>query len=169
MQNTNDDARKSLINLLKMAHSGELAAILAYEGHALAVFDEQEKRDIRKIQNEEVVHRNKVKQILGKLGESPSLVREMYMWLIGSVVGLVCLLTKYLPTSWFFAMYGAGKLEANNILEYSHAAQFAVKAGLPQLVPELMEMSAVEAQHEEYFHKKTASHFLGGYIPLWRH
>ncbi|MBI3633078.1 MAG: demethoxyubiquinone hydroxylase family protein [Candidatus Vogelbacteria bacterium] len=166
--NNADSARRSLVHLLRLAYSGELAAVLAYEGHLMAVFDKQEKRDIRKIQNDEVEHRNRVKYILNQLGERPSLIREIVMWCIGSTVGLVCLLTKYFPMSWFFAMYGAGKLEANNILEYSHAAEFAVRAGMPHLVPDLMGMSNTEREHEEYFYQKVISHCMSRHVLVWR-
>jgi demethoxyubiquinone hydroxylase (CLK1/Coq7/Cat5 family) len=49
--------REMLIHILRMAYSGEKAAGYAYSGHWRSVKDPTERRQIRKIENEEWEHR----------------------------------------------------------------------------------------------------------------
>lgn len=162
------ESRKALINLLKRAYSGERAAILAYDGHGRSCWKFEEMKEIMKIQDDELRHRRRVKEILTELGSRPDKFREIRMWVIGKAVGISCMIGAFLPFGWFFAMYGAGKLEANNILEYEHAAMHAYEAGINHFVPDLLEMSETEWDHEKYFHDKIRSHWLYEYVPVWK-
>ena len=53
-----------LVDLLKKAYSAEKAAAFAYQGHAGAVKNPQEKKAIRQIEIDEWNHREEVLQIM---------------------------------------------------------------------------------------------------------
>ena len=65
-------------------------------------------------------------------------------------------------------MYGAGKLESQNIGEYEEAADFAVQSGHLELLDDLLTMAEVEWDHEKYFRDKCRSHFLYKWFPKWK-
>lgn len=161
------EAREALIGILRLAYSGELAAMLAYQGHALSVSSPAERDEIRKIEEDERRHRARVGEMLAELGASISPLRELKMRLIGLSVNFACRLTGRLPGGWFFAMYGAGRLESRNIVEYEHAARYARQAGKEAFVADLLEMARVEWDHEKYFHDKIRSHALYQRVPAW--
>lgn len=60
MSHTAQDTRRKLVRLLQLAYSGEKAAALAYQGHATSVKDPAEAAMIRKIENDEWIHRENV-------------------------------------------------------------------------------------------------------------
>jgi hypothetical protein len=68
---------------------------------------------------------------------------------------------------WFGPMYGAARIERNNVGEYERAAGFAVGAGHPEMVPRLVEMAEVEWDHELWFRERAASHRLWRLFPHW--
>ncbi len=162
------EAREALVKLLQMAYSGERAAYEAYEGHKISVLWWGEFADIEEIQSEELQHIYSVSDMLDEMGEAIDTRRESRMEFIGMLVGIACRIGAWLPFGWFLAMYGAGKLEASNVLEYEHAAKYASFCGYDRFVPELMEMAETERRHEKYFREKVESHFLSSVIPIWR-
>ena len=64
-------------------------------------------------------------------------------------------------------MYGAGKLESRNIREYETAARYARDAGCHEFIDCLLEMAAVEWDHEHYFRSCVLRHALGRRLPIW--
>jgi hypothetical protein len=64
-------------------------------------------------------------------------------------------------------MYGAGKLERRNIVEYEDAARYAAGCGKVEFVDCLLTMAEVEWEHEQYFRAKVLSHSLGRLLPIW--
>lgn len=158
----NQTAKAELIWLLQNAHAGELAAYHAYDGHYKSVRDPLEKKEILKIRDEEWVHRDCVLDLLTQLGAAPRASRERLMNAIGLAIGFLCHIG-----GWLIPMYGAGQLEAGNVMEYVTAARLAHKAGCSQFVPALLHMAEVEWDHELYFRKKVLSHPLKRWIPLW--
>lgn len=64
-------------------------------------------------------------------------------------------------------MYGAGKLERGNIVEYEHAAAHARDCGRPEFIDCLLAMAEVEWEREKYFREKVQGHFLARWIPIW--
>lgn len=68
---------------------------------------------------------------------------------------------------WFFPMYGAARLEAQNIREYEVAARLAHVAGLEAMCEPLLEMAEVEWDHEQYFRTKAMQHVLWRVMPKW--
>ena len=156
-------AREELIALLQLAHSGELAASLAYTGHAASVRDPDERARIEQIKAEELDHRARVRAMMDALGVVPDPKRERRLQRIGKMISAFCHVG-----GWFGPMYGAARLERKNIGEYDRAARFAVDAGYPEFVDDLIDMSEVEWEHEKFFREKCESHWLWRVLPSWR-
>jgi len=157
-----NDARRRLVRQLQLAHAGELAAGHAYRGHWLSLPEGGERERIRRIEEEEWHHRRLVAAILRDLGAAPRPLREAVFWLIGRSLGLLCHVT-----GWFPPMYGAGRLERGNIVEYEDAAVYARASGHEELVDCLLTMAEVEWDHEQYFRSRVAGHRWLRFLPLW--
>jgi hypothetical protein len=155
-------ARPLLARRLRLAHAAELAAALAYVGHARSVRDPDECRAIAAIGDDERRHRARLGDMLASLGARPSPWRERLMTLIGRAISAFCHVG-----GWYLPMYGAGRIERRNIAEYEEAARLALLAGRPDLVDDLLEMGEVEWDHELYFRTKAASHRLSRIIRPW--
>ncbi len=154
--------RRALIKLLQSACSGELAATFAYRGHWKSVSDPAEREHIRTIEDEERHHREQVIGLLRELGAAPSPLREAIFWTIGRTLGAICHIS-----GWFFPMYGAGRLEQGNIIEYENAAIQAVACDQSHMLDCLLDMAEVEWEHERYFREKVTGHVLLRIFPLW--
>ncbi len=155
-------ARRKLIQTLKNAYSGELGAIQAYKGHRKSVSDPAEKEMIHRIEIEEIIHRERVGEILYLLGEGPAIHQEKAMGMVGKVLGFLCSFS-----GWFAPMYGAGLLESRNIREYEEAAEYALAAGHIEFLDDLLIMAEVEWEHEKFFREKCRTHFLYRWFPKW--
>ena len=68
---------------------------------------------------------------------------------------------------WFSPMYGAGRLEWSNIVEYEDAALFASRCGHHEMIDCLLTMAEVEWEHEKYFREKVTGHWMLRIFPLW--
>lgn len=162
---------KVLVKLLQNAYSGELAAIHAYRGHARSVRDTGEQVEIAKIGQEEADHRDQVGIILKKLGAQPRKPRELAMSFIGQSINLICRvggIFNFFNLGWYASMYGAGRLEASNIMEYLTAARIAEQSGESSFVEPLLIMAEVEWDHENYFRQKCRESRWVYFIPLWK-
>jgi demethoxyubiquinone hydroxylase (CLK1/Coq7/Cat5 family) len=153
-------ARQLLVRILQSAYSGELAAAHAYRGHRRSLSDPEEQEHIRRIEDEEWLHREKVGRILSELQAGPRRLKELKMLLIGRAIGLSCHVA-----GWFLPMYFAGRLESRNVNEYESAAEHACTLGLAEFASELRIMAVVEKEHEVFFMQTIASHRL---LPLMR-
>ncbi len=147
--------RNRLIHTLHMAYSGEKAAGYAYNAHWKSVKNIEQRQRIQKIENEEWAHREIVGQMLSFLGSRPQILRELQMATIGRTVGFACYII-----GWFLPMYFAGRLESANIKEYEVAAFHATALNLPDFAAELMRLSAVEKEHEDFFMEMVSNHPL---------
>jgi hypothetical protein len=156
------DARSKLIRQLQGAFSGELAAGFAYRGHWRSVRDAAERERIREIEAEEWHHRELVGGMLAQLGGKASPIREAIFWMIGHVIAGICHVGGH-----FIPMYGAGKLERGNIVEYEDAAVYAVECGRSDLVDCLLTMAEVEWEHEKYFRSKVEGHWMLRVLKVW--
>ena len=156
------DARQHLIRILQNAHAGELAAAFAYRGHWKSVRKSAavEREGSKKIEREEWEHRENVARWLEKLGAKPRPLREKVFWTIGKLIGAACYVS-----GWFFPMYFAGRLESQNVQEYVGAAEFAKELEMLECFDEMMKMSRVEGEHEEFFRAVVAKHRL---LPITR-
>ena len=157
-----NDSRNSLIAILQLAYSGEFAAAYAYRGHWKSVSDQDERESIRAIEEDEWRHRKLVGEMLAGLGSQPNKTRETRALIIGRTLGFLCHVM-----GWLAPMYGAGKLESRNIVEYETAARYARDSGHAELVECLLEMAEVEWEHEKYFRERVLSHRLGRRLPIW--
>jgi rubrerythrin len=151
-----------LIRQLQHAYSGELAAAYAYRGHWRSVRDPEERARIQEIENEEWHHREWIGAMLRDLGASPLPGRELRFLMIGRCIGAACHLIGH-----FAAMYGAGKLERTNIVEYEVAADYAIACGREDLVDCLLMMAEVEWEHERYFRSRVEGHPLLRLFRIW--
>lgn len=151
-----------LIEILRLAYSGELAAAYAYRGHWRSVKDEATRARIREIEEEEWHHRRLVGRMLERLGARPSRVRERRAIIVGRTLGVLCHLA-----GWLLPMYGAGKLESRNIGEYERAARYAARSGHAELVDCLLGMAEVEWEHESYFRACVERHRWAPRFRLW--
>jgi len=156
------DVRDQLVRQLRGAYSGELAAAFAYRGHWRSVSDDGERGRIRTIEAEEWHHRELVGAMLRQLGAKPNAVRELIMFTIGRVLGALCHVS-----GWFMPMYGAGRLERHNIVEYEEAAAFARECGHEELIDCLLMMAEVEWEHEYYFRSKVVDHWMVRILKVW--
>jgi rubrerythrin len=151
-----------LIEILRLAYSGERAAAYAYRGHWHSVSNSQERERIHNIEDEEWHHRRLVGEMLSALGGAPDPRREIRAIVIGRTLQALCHIS-----GWLLPMYGAGKLERNNIVEYEHAAKYAAGCGRYEFVDCLLTMAEVEWEHEQYFRSKVLSHRIGRHMPIW--
>lgn len=156
------DALRRLIRQLQGAYSGELAAGFAYRGHWHSVRDAAERERIRVIEEEEWHHRALVGDMLRDLGARSNRLREMIFFAIGRTLGALCHVT-----GWFLPMYGAGRLERRNIVEYEDAALYARACGHVELIECLLSMAEVEWEHEHYFRERIAGHPMLRFLPRW--
>ena len=157
-----DADRRGLIRELQHAYSGELAAGFAYAGHWRSCRDPEERASIRQIEEEEHHHRQLVGDILRDLGAKPLPIREAVFFAIGRVLGALCHVSgRFLP------MYGAGRLESRNIVEYERAVVYALGCGREDLIERLLGMAEVEWEHEYYFRHRVIGHRMLRLFPLW--
>ena len=162
MESIAQDNKAKLIALLQLAYSGELAASYAYRGHWNSVSDPEERKRIQQIEEEEWRHRRQVGEMLTSLGAGPNSWREIRATIIGRSLGIGCHLI-----GWFGPMYGAGRLESRNIVEYETAAHLARDCDRHDLIECLLEMAEVEWEHEHYFRSKVEHHKWLRYFALW--
>ena len=154
--------RTELIRVLRSACSGELAAIHAYTGHAASVASSEEREEILVIREEERHHRELVLGLLASLDATRSRKRDALFWCIGQTISFLCRIG-----GWFIPMYGAGRLERSNIVEYEDAARYAQAIGRTDMIECLLTMAEVEWEHERYFREKVLGHWMLRVFPLW--
>lgn len=157
-----EENRRNLIAILQGAYSGELAAAYAYRGHWHSASATDERESIRAIEEDEWRHRKLVGEMLAALGTAPKKTRETRATLIGRTLGFLCHVT-----GWLAPMYGAGKLESRNVVEYETAARYARDSGQTELIDCLLEMAEVEWDHEKYFRSQVLRHAVGRRLPIW--
>ena len=153
---------EDLIAILQLAYSGELAAAYAYRGHWRSLLNVDERREIQNIENDEWHHRHLIGAMLKDLGSSPNKYREIRATIIGRSLAIFCHLG-----GWLAPMFGAGRLESGNILEYETAARYARECGHHELVDCLLTMAEVEWDHEQYFRSRVLSHRWAHRLPIW--
>ena len=159
---TATEARRKLVRQLQSACSGELAAGFAYRGHADSLPDGPDRNRIREIEAEEWHHRQLVLDLLRQLDERPNRIREIVFWCIGKGIGLLCHIG-----GWFIPMYGAGRLERGNIVEYEEAAVYAAGCGRTEMIDCILTMAEVEWEHERFFRERLVGHRLLAILRLW--
>src|SRR6185503_8996058 len=134
----------------------------AYRGHWHSVRDSDERARIKQIEDEEWHHRKLVGEMLESLDSGPNKVREIRATVLGRVLGLMCHVS-----GWFAPMYGAGKLESRNLVEYETAARHALACGREDLIDCLLTMAEVEWEHEHYFRTCVLRHRWSRRVSIW--
>ena len=135
-----------LFKLLQRAYSAEKAASFAYQGHAGAVKNEEEKSKIRQIENDEWQHRTEVLKIMQAHDVPVSKYFEAKYFIIGKVISFSCYFI-----GWFMPFFFAGKLESGNVCEYFKMMQYFYELGITEHNEVLFEMGIKEKEHEIYF------------------
>jgi demethoxyubiquinone hydroxylase (CLK1/Coq7/Cat5 family) len=148
-------ARIRLIRILQDAHAGELAAALAYRAHWRSLPQGSERDEVRRIEAAEWHHRAEVLDMLGHLGARPRPGRERVMRFVGRFFGSLCFLT-----GWFWPMYAAGRLEAQNVGQYVAAREAATTLGRHDCIDRLQAMTLEEDRHEQWFGDRVRGHWL---------
>jgi rubrerythrin len=151
-----------LVTILQLAYSGELAAAYAYRGHWHSLSEPDERARVKVIEEEELHHRILVGEMLQSLDAAPNRRRELRAKIVGRVLGFSCHLS-----GWFAPMYGAGRLESKNIVEYETAARYARDCGRTEFVDCLLTMAEVEWEHEAFFRSCVMRHWLGKRLAIW--
>jgi hypothetical protein len=135
-----------LTDLLKKAYSAERAASFAYQGHAGAVKNKEEKEAIKQIEMDEWNHRREVLEIMEKYEIPVSKYYEFRFYVVGKVISASCYVI-----GWFMPYFFAGKLESGNVCEYFRMKQFFNSLGIKEHDKVLYEMGMKEKEHEVYF------------------
>lgn len=135
-----------LIDLLKMAYSAEKAAAFAYQGHAGAVKNPEEKIAIRQIELDEWNHREEVLQIMKQYNIPVSKYYEFRFHVVGKIISGSCYVI-----GWFMPFYFAGRLESGNVCEYFRMMHMFHSIGIKEHDQVLYEMGIKEKEHEVYF------------------
>ena len=151
-----------LIHILQLAYSGERAAGYAYRGHWHSLSDPVDRAQVKKIEEEEWHHRKLVGEMLQSFGAGPNKRRELRATIVGRTLGLLCHVS-----GWFAPMYGAGRLESRNIVEYETAARYARECGRTDLIDCLLTMAEVEWEHERYFRSCVLRHRWSKSFTIW--
>ena len=137
---------KALIDLLQMAYSAEKAAAFAYQGHAGAVKDKDEKIAIHQIEVDEWNHRKEVLAIMEQYNIPISKYYEFRFHIIGKIISMSCYVI-----GWFMPFFFAGRLESGNVCEYFRMMQYFHELGILKHNQVLYEMGMKEKEHEVYF------------------
>jgi hypothetical protein len=144
-----------LIDLLKKAYSAEKAAAFAYQGHAGAVKNSEEKKAIKQIEDDEWVHRKEVLEIMNQYNIPISKSYEFRFHIIGKIISASCYVI-----GWFMPFYFAGRLESGNVCEYFRMKQYFNSLGIKEHDKILYDMGIKEKEHEVYFLEKIKTNKL---------
>lgn len=142
-----------LRNLLQLAYSAERAASFAYQGHAGAVKEPEDKQRIRKIENDEWIHRADVLKIMQEYNVPVSSYYEIKYFIIGKIICYSCYVI-----GWFMPMYFAGRLESGNVNEYFVMKDYFNQLNINKHDVALVEMGMKEKEHEVFFLSKIKTH-----------
>ena len=131
---------------MQMAYSAEKAAAFAYQGHASAVKNPEEKIAIRQIEMDEWYHRTEVLAIMQQYNVPVSRYYEIRFHIIGKLISFSCHVI-----GWFMPFYFAGRLESGNVCEYFRMRQYFNSLGIHEHDKILYDMGIKEKEHEVYF------------------
>lgn len=152
----------ALVKSLRMAYSAERAASFAYQGHAGAVRDKDEKIAIRQIEIDEWNHRAEVLKIMQQYQIPVSRWYEFRFYVTGKVISASCYVI-----GWFMPFYFAGVLESGNVCEYFRMKQYFNSLGIREHDELLYEMGIKEKEHEIYFLDKIRTHKRLPFFEKW--
>lgn len=154
-------ARRELTRALQLAHAGEWGAVRAYLGHRHTLQHGVARERIVHILKDEIRHRRRIREMLAALGSSPDPAAERKLNRVGRVIACLCKLGYFIP------MYGAGRLERDNIVEYEIAARLAWWSGHREFLDDLLHFAEVEWDHELWLRELASAHWLWKLTPGW--
>jgi hypothetical protein len=135
-----------LAKLLQRAYSGEMAAALAYVGHAGSLRRAEAKAAVKQIEEDEWNHRRNLRALMRNYDVPVSRWYEVRSYFIGKLIGFSChFIGRFMP--YFFA----GKLESGNVCEYFVMMRYFRELGIEDHDAMLYEMGIKEKEHEAYF------------------
>ena len=137
------------VKLLQMAYSAERAAAFAYVGHANSVKNQNEKKAIKQIEDDEWHHRREVLKIMQEYNIPVSKWYEFRFYLIGKLISFSCYVI-----GWFMPFYFAGRLESGNVCEYFRLKIYFNSLGITKHDQVLYDMGIKEKEHEVYFYEQ---------------
>ena len=146
MQNPTKLPHPELTDLMQRAYSFEKAAAFAYQGHAGAVKNNEEKKSIKQIEMDEWNHRREVLSLMQQYDVPVSKNYEARAHIIGKVISASCYVI-----GWFMPFYFAGRLESGNVCEYFRMKQYFNSLGITEHDQLLYDMGIKEKEHEIYF------------------
>jgi rubrerythrin len=136
----------ALVDLLQQAYSAEKAAAFAYQGHANSVKSIEEKKAIKRIEDDEWGHRKEVLEIMHQYDIPVSCYYEFRFQIIGKIISASCyVIGRFMP------FYFAGRLESGNVCEYFRMKQYFNSLGINKHDKILYDMGIKEKEHEVYF------------------
>jgi demethoxyubiquinone hydroxylase (CLK1/Coq7/Cat5 family) len=136
--------RDELVRGLRAAHAGEVAAALAYAGHARRAGPLLQER-IRQVEREEWEHRAELARMLFALGSRPSPCAELHRTLLGFALFALGHAT---PVGALHLV--AEHLERRGADEYHRLAELADRCA-PHLADTLRAFARTEAEHASVF------------------
>jgi hypothetical protein len=135
-----------LTELLQRAYSAEKAASFAYIGHAGSLWNKEEKKAVKQIEDDEWNHRREVLAIMKQYDIPVSRWYEVKYHIIGKTIGYSCyVIGRFMP------FYFAGMLESGNVCEYFVMMHYFHELGIKEHDKALYEMGIKEKEHEVYF------------------
>jgi len=149
-----------LVDLMQRAYSFEKAAAFAYQGHAGAVKNKEEKKNIKQIEDDEWNHRREVLALMQQYEVPISKNYELRAHIIGKVISASCYVI-----GWFMPFYFAGRLESGNVCEYFRMKQYFNSLGITEHDRLLYDMGIKEKEHEIYFLESIKTNKL---LPLFQ-
>lgn len=156
-------AQAEFTRCLQLAYSGELGAVRAYLAHARCLRGRPERELISRILKDEIRHRRRLLRMLGELQSAPDPSAERRMNFVGRTIGVLCFVG-----GWFIPMYGAARIERDNIVEYEIAARLAWFAGHGEWTDELLALGEVEWDHELCLRTEATRHWAWRWFPTWK-
>jgi rubrerythrin len=136
------------VKLLQMAYSAERAAAFAYVGHANSVKNQNEKKAIKQIEDDEWHHNIPVSKWY-----------EFRFYVIGKLISFSCYVI-----GWFMPFYFAGRLESGNVCEYFRLKIYFNSLGITKHDQVLYDMGIKEKEHEVYFYEQIKNSKLLPYF-----
>ena len=100
--------------------------------------------------------------MLEEVGRRPDPWAERKLHIVGRSIALFCFVGgRYLP------VYGAARLEADNIVEYELLARLAWHAEMHHWIDDFLRLAEVEWDHEQVLRTWSQGHFLWKVSPKW--
>jgi len=123
--------------MLQFTHGVEMGANNAYLGHFARTNDPR----VKEIADDEMLHQEQIRDILAKCGSTTNPIFDIPFLIVGKTVGMLCRVSPLFALNLI-----ANILEKFAVFSYNQLAE-----RFPEYREQLLEMAAVELEHEAYF------------------